>query len=303
MTNSIFALSGSRFEDCVRLDHDYSAADNIMSREPSPGAPRFARACLFAAVLITVALLTWNVQLTSRLVRDQRLASREHAFWVLCQPGHSLQERANALSLLLAAGNTEWRSARLSELNLEAASLSGAQLDRAFFQRARLNKANLVRATVTKGSFELADLTGADLSQADLSETHFYRANLTEAKLNRAKLTAATLQEAKAQKASFMVANLADADCSMADFSNANLGGADLSGARLEGVKFSGANLSLTRLNDAKIRDADFTNSNWWRARGLTSAQVEALKRNFTPRPDASSQLREDFDKWLEEHS
>src|SRR5215831_18958237 len=287
--------------DCLRVNHDYSGAEISMSENPSPSGA--LRACLIAALLVTLALLTWNVQLISRQIRDQRAVSREHAFWTLCQPGHSSQERASAFSQLVAGGNTEWRSARLAELYLEGAPLNGPQLDRASFQRARLIKANLARASITKGSFELADLTGADLTQADLSEAHFYRANLAEAKLNRTKLTAAVLQEAKAQKASFLVASLADSDCSMADFSNANLGGADFSGARLEGAKFSGANLSLTRLNDAKLRDADFTNSNWWRARGLTSSQIEILRRNFPPRENAPTALKEDFDKWSKERS
>jgi uncharacterized protein YjbI with pentapeptide repeats len=285
--------------DCVRFDHDYSGRESSMSEKASPSGA--LRACLFAALLLTLMLLTWNVQLTSRLLRDQRGISREHAFWTLCQPGSSPQERSDAFSRLVAGGNTEWRSARLSELNLESASLAGAQLDRASFQRTRLIKASLARASIVKGVFDLADLSGADLSQADLSEAHFYRADLSEAKLNRAKLIAAVMQEAKAQKTSLLVANLADSDCSMADFSNANLGGADLSGARLEGAKFPGANLSLARLNDAKIRDADFTNSNWWRARGLTSLQIESLRKNFPPRENAPTALKEDFDKWSRE--
>ena len=84
----------------------------------------------------------------------------------------------------------------------------------------------------------------------------------------------------------------------MADFSNASLAGANLAGARLEVAKFSGANLSFARMQDANLKDADFRNCNWWRARGLTSPQVEFLRKHFAPDTNAPAALKQDFENW-----
>jgi hypothetical protein len=61
------------------------------------------------------------------------------------------------------------------------------------------------------------------------------------------------------------------------------------------------ANLNQTRLNGANLKDADFTDSNWWRARGLTSQQVGALQKYFAPRPNADEALRRDYAEWRRE--
>src|SRR5262245_43928230 len=157
-----------------------------MSDYPSPqdgGTPKRQPAVLVrivpvVLVLLTavVAVLSGNVWLATRLLEQRSSESREHAFWVLCQPGHSPAERVGAFRQLAAEGNKEWRSAQLSDLNLEGLSLPGAELMAAGFQRVNLKRANLAGANLRQASLELADLSGAELNEADLAETRLYRA-------------------------------------------------------------------------------------------------------------------------------
>src|SRR5207249_7458665 len=103
-------------------------------------------------LLAALVVVTCNVWLTSRLVGQQREHSKEHAFWILCQPGYSPDVRRNAFLLLIAEGNKEWRSAHLSELDLDKASLAGAQLEGAAFRRAKFTGASLAAAKLNKSS-------------------------------------------------------------------------------------------------------------------------------------------------------
>src|ERR1051325_5942591 len=176
-----------------------------------------AASALAAGILVVTA----NVWLGARLLEEQATVSRERAFWILCQPGHTMAERERAFRRLVDGGNKEWRSAQLSELDLEGISLRGADLNGAGFLRANFAQAKLAGAKLNQVTFDFAELTGADLSQAELSEARFYRAVLKEANLRRANLRAAVLQEVKGEKADLMLADLSDADCLMA-----NLGGA-----------------------------------------------------------------------------
>jgi uncharacterized protein YjbI with pentapeptide repeats len=296
----------------LRCAQRQSSGEFTMSQIPSPprsaadpeGPPaqpaafKLVKLGLLLGLLITVAVLTVNVWLAARLGEDLRRASREHAFWVLCQPGHSAADRAGAFLQLAAAGNKEWRSADLRELNLPGLKLPGADLSGALFHNANLAGANLAGARVTKGSFAQADLAGANLSEADLSEAQLYRTKLGQANLRRAKLRAAYLQEAQAEKADLMVADLSDADCLMANLAGAKLNGANLTGAKLEAAVLRGANLSLARMDGANLKEADFTNVNWWRARGLTSEQIDLLRKKFAPGTNAEPALKLDYDKW-----
>ena len=249
-------------------------------------------------VLAALGIVTVNVVLVIRLLDRQASFSKEHLFWVLCQPGHSGRERLSAFLQLAGEGNREWRSAQLSDLNLERISLPGTDLQQAGFQRSNLGRANLSSAKLNKSSFYLADLTEADLSEADVSEGLLYRAVLKGTKLRRANLRAALLQEAKAEGADLMGADASDADCLMANFSGANLSGVNFSGARLEGAVLKGANFSLARLDGANLKDADFTDSNWWHARGLSAVQTDLLKGKFSPGEAAPVGLKEDYRKW-----
>ena len=39
-------------------------------------------------------------------------------------------------------------------------------------------------------------------------------------------------------------------------------------------------------------------NSDWWRARGLTSTQIDLLKKKFAPTDTATRALKDDYQKW-----
>src|SRR2546421_8436228 len=120
--------------------------------ESDSRALRRGQTVLWAALLATLAVLTINVVLLARFVERQANFTREHFFWILCQPGHSAVERSGAFHRLVAEGNHEWRSAQLSDLNLERISLPGADLQQAAFQRANLAHANLTAAKMNKDS-------------------------------------------------------------------------------------------------------------------------------------------------------
>jgi uncharacterized protein YjbI with pentapeptide repeats len=263
-----------------------------------PAAYKLAGTGLVIGLLVTVGVLTVNVWLATRLAEDLRRGSREHAFWVLCQPGHSAAERASAFLQLVAAGNKEWRSADLRELNLAGLKFPGADLSLALFNGANLASAELVGAKVVKSSFTQADLSGADLSEADLSEAQLFRTKLGQARLRHAKLRSAFMQEAQAEKADLMMADLSDSVCLMANFAGAKLNGANLNGANLEAAVLRGANLSLARMEGANLKDADLTNVNWWRARGLSSEQIALLRKKFAPATNAEPALKLDYEKW-----
>ena len=101
--------------------------------------------------------------------------------------------------------------------------------------------------------------------------------------------------------ANFNGADLADADMLMARLNGSNFENADMSGADLEAAVLASANLKLARLSGARLTDTDFTNSNWWRARGLSSAQASSLRENFAPSDNADEALRRDYAAWLRE--
>lgn len=253
--------------------------------------------------LVLLLLSAINLYLTTRLLHEHRELSRQSAFWTLCQPGYDSAARKSAFLLLVADGNKQWRSAILQDMDLQKANLREANLENAIFRRTNLGSANLNAAKLARCSFELADLTNADLNRADVSEGQLYRTILKSAKLNRTILRAANLQEAKAEGAQFLAADLGDSDCLMADFTDATLAGANLTGARLESARFTRANLSLARVQVANIRNADFTNCNWWRARGFNSEKLNWLQKNFSPETNAPAELRQDFAKWLSERN
>ena len=296
----------------LRCAQSQSSGEPIMNDKSSPprndacgnalpgrgAAFRLAEAGLLLGLAAAVGVLTVNVWLVARLTQDLRRGRPEHVFWVLCQPGHSAAERASAFLQLAAAGNKEWRSADLGELNLAGIKLPGANLEGALFPNANLAGAHLAGAQIAKGSFAQADLSGADLSEADLSEMQLYRTKFTQANLRRAKLRAAYLQEAQVERADLMLADLSDANCLMANLTGAKLNGANLTGAKLEAAALRGADLSLARLDGADLKDADFTDANWWHARGLTSEQIDLLKKKFAPTDNAEPALKLDYEKW-----
>jgi hypothetical protein len=82
-----------------------------------------------------------------------------------------------------------FRSANLSEGDLEAANLSGANLAYARFDRANLKAANLKGAVLDYADFNGAVLIDANLSGASLDHVQ----NLTQAQINDSTCDAATI--------------------------------------------------------------------------------------------------------------
>jgi uncharacterized protein YjbI with pentapeptide repeats len=250
-------------------------------------------------ILALILLLAGNLWLFKQWRTASRARRNEHSFWVVSHRESPPQERYDAFLELVAAGNKEWRSAYLSELDLSGVYLPNADLQWTDFRATKMSKATLVGASLSKGRLQQADLSGADLTRANLSGADFYRALLSHTRLRQANLRGAALQEAEVIGADLWAADLSDSYLLMAKFNQANLSGANLSGANLEAVLFKQANLNLALLNGANLKDADFTDSNWWRARGLTESEISLLKKRFAPGPRSDAALRTDYQSWL----
>ena len=269
-----------------------------ISNAPAAGPAKWSRWILVGSLALAVAVLLPSLWLAGGLVREARAAAREHDFWTLCQPGSTPGERQDAFRRLVAAGNREWRSADLRALDLSGMAADGADLHGASFLRTRLVGAHLEVAQLGSCILELADLSGAQLAQSNLREARLVQAVLRGAVLRRVNLSAGSIEQVQAEGADFALADLSDADCLMANLTRANLTGVNFSGAKLESAILKGANLSLARFEGADVSDTDFSQANWWRARGFTTRQLEVLKRKFAPGPEADPALRADYARW-----
>lgn len=249
-------------------------------------------------MVLLLGLVTANIWLLHGALEKERADRTERQFWLVCQAGQPASVRADAFLTLVRRGNTEWRSARLNGLDLAGSALEVTRLSEADFRGSNLRAAKLGLSVLTRALLGKCDLSGADLQTADLSGADLYRANLTGANFNQAKLRATNFQEADLKQATLLLADLSEADFLMASCVGTDLSGANLTGARLEATVLRGANLSLTRLSGADLKDADFTNSNWWRSRGLSSIDLARLMRDFQPGTNAPAELRADFEDW-----
>ena len=252
----------------------------------------------FVGGVVLCALITANLWLILAHLDLSARYDHAHLFWTLCHDGSTPAKRSDTFLQLVAAGNTEWRSARLTKLQLHSADLENVDLRYADFSETDLSDARLTGSRLNGSRFQLARLTGADLQQADLAETQFLKADLSGTKLRAAKLIAASLEQANLKGADLVLADLSDAYLLMTDFSNANLTGANLSGANLESAVLRAADLSLTRLNGANLQEANLSDSNWWRARGLLSDQIADLQKRFPPSEKADASRQNDFALW-----
>ena len=280
--------------DKPSVDERIAALEKMVSTNSSVGA----RLLWLFGVSSLLALLTGNLWLLNRAQMARVQSATEHDFWVVSH-AYPERERTEAFLHLITAGNKEWRSARLSGLNLAGLSLPNANLEHADFSGANLHQGSFVGARFTDSKLVNADLTKADLSEADLAGADMFKTLIRGAQLRRANLRGAVLQQVEAQGAVLIAANLADGYLLMANLTGAKLEAADLSGANLEAAILKEANLSLARLNGAKLKDADLTNCNWWRARGIASDQLALLIKNFPPTAKADVALRQDYQDWL----
>ncbi len=255
-------------------------------------------------VWLAIVLLAGFVSLNLWMLNDnlwlQKQHEKEHLFWMICHEGASSEERTHAFVRLVAAGNTEWKSARLCKLKLQGADLNGIDLHQAELDDGDFTRANLTDARLDRSKLHLANLSDADLSGAEMVEADFLKANLSGAKFRDANLRSVSFEQANLQGANLVLADMTEAHLLMADLTQCNLMGANLSGANLEAAVLVRANLSLARLTDTNILDTDFTDSNWWRASGLTGQQILELQQKFPPSKNADPAFQRDFVIWAQ---
>lgn len=244
-------------------------------------------------------MLTANAWMIRRSFEASARNSLQNHFWTLCHAGATGQQRREAFTELLKAGNREWRSARLQNLKLPRADFDGVHLEFADMEGCDLTDSTLVRANLHRANLQLIKFVRADLSYVDLSESFLRKADLTDAIARNAHLPSASLEQSDLINTDLEGANLTEANLLLAVLTGAKLRTANLSWANLDAADLSETDLRGANLEKASIRDTFFADSNWWRAVGLTSETIEEFKREFAPTEKAPAKLKEDYQKWL----
>lgn len=268
--------------------------------QPTPEPRKTGATFLVCASVFALAvLLTTNFWLMCEQLQNIAENGREHAFWAVSHSGTTAEMRSRYLLQLVADGNTEWRSAYLSKMNMDGVNLSGVSLAQISLSSGSFIDANFSESNLSGAALDLSDFSEANFSKSNLRNATFFKSRLVEADFRNAEMLSISLEQCVADKASFVAANMGDAFCPMADFTDADLTGADLSGANLEAAILKNANLALTNFHAARLTDTDFTDTNWWRARGMTSAQMDDFTLLFAPTPNATDARMRDFELWL----
>ena len=245
-------------------------------------------------------LLTVNACLTSWHLQHQADNSREHLFWSLCHDGGTPESRRDAFLALVADGNAIWTAARLDKLDLDGVDLAGTYLAGTMFDGSRLVGAKLMRTDLLGASLKTVDLSQASLRKAQMEEILALRAKFDEATFYEANLQSATLEQVHAHKANFVKADLSGSYLYMADFTGSSFTGANLTDANLEAAIFRNTDLSLAIMQGVRLVDTDFSGANWWRAQGLTRAQIDELSAKYAPEEDVPASRRADYKRWQE---
>lgn len=266
-------------------------------RVKARGVVRGLGATLLATLLTANAWILWRGFQTLAAGRVQ-----QH-FWVICQGGATEEQRRQAFTELIRAGNREWRSARLDHLALRGGTFDRADLRWANMEGCDLTQATLMGARMRGVNLKMARLVRANLSLAELSEAVLLKADLTGATVRGARLRSASLEQAQLSNADFEGSDLSEANLLMAVLANTTLRRADLSSCNLDAADLTGADLEGANLEHASTRDANFANSNWWRAVGLPAEAIDRFKDTFAPASAAPSELRADYTKWLADGS
>lgn len=251
------------------------------------------------ALIAFVAAAVWQFQLIREQldrIEDQRV---EHLFWTLSRPGTEPGERKEAFQRLVAAGHRDWKSAQLTELDLERASLNGVSLRFAFFDSCNLKKAKLQGADLTSGGFQTCNLSEADLSDAMMRECRLFRCTLRKTNMQRVNLNHGGLDQCTLIDVNLSLSKMPEVSMVQTEFTDCNLSGVDLTTANLTDARFVRTNLRLTILSNALLSNTDFTDSNWWRARGLSTLALRAYAAKFPPSKNAPKEFRQDFELWL----
>lgn len=249
--------------------------------------------------LAVATILTVNVYLINAQLARTAAEQKQTAFWSLCHAGLTPVQRAECFLKLAAEGNTEWRSALLDNMDLRGIDLAGIQVESGQLKSCNFSGVRLAAANLEGSALDLSDLSSADLSKARLRNASFFKTILEETDFRNAELLSVTLEQSKAHKAKFVAAKMGDAFLPMADMTGADFTGADLSGANMEAAIMKETELALANLHGTYLEDTDFTDSNWWRARGLDTQQIEMFILKFPPTPKSSDSRRRDFEIWL----
>lgn len=281
----------------VVADSDHTA--QVVGAQPVKSNGIMMKTILFTAALLSLGILTANVVLINRQLSRLTSGSLEKSFYVLCSDEASATDRKSAFLSLVNSEHREWRSANMDKVDLSGTNIANANLDGLRIRESNLRDSDFSNCVLTAGSLSVSNMTDAVFDDADLSEANLFKAVLDKASLQRTKLTSASLSQATVHDANLVLAEFGEADLLMCDFTGSNLAGADLRGANLEAAKLNDCNIALARFDNAILTDTDFSDSNWWRARGLSSDQLMELAVKYPPTESNPSRLN-DFEKWLE---
>jgi uncharacterized protein YjbI with pentapeptide repeats len=288
------------------MNHELDLANRLATLERLVGDRARSRARYGLVqgfgLLLLAALLTLNAWLAWKGVHALADSRIQHHFWVVCHRGATDEQRRDAFTELINAGNREWRSARLSHLKLRQGVFDGVQLELADLEACDFTQSSLIGANLRAANLLTAKLVRVDLSFADLSEGFLRKADLNGSTVREANLRSASLHQADLKDVDFEGADLSEADLSLSVLTKANLQNADLSWAHLDAADLYGVNLDGANLENATIEDAFFAESNWWRAVGLTSDTIDRFKTTFAPSAEATQEFQEDFAKWLQQY-
>jgi len=245
--------------------------------------------------MILAILMYGMLQQQKKVLASQQ---RAHLLWRLCEPATPAAERTSAFSQLVADGHSEWRSAFLRDLELRGSILDGASLRLANLSACDFRDASLTKADLTAALLRTTDFRGADLKDATLDGAECLKAVFDEADCHSALMRGVLLEQVSARNTQFVLADLSEAVLLMSDLTGANLTGANLTAATLESANLRGATLALTNLAEANLKNADLTDSNWWRARGLSRDQLIRFAADFPPTDAADPSRIEDYLLW-----
>ena len=260
---------------------------SMLANSPAPPSRSRMRLVL---VLLFLAFLLPQLFLWFALGQRHDEERKEHLFWTLCHGTATREGRAEAFFELIEHGNTEWRSARLHDLDLSDKNLEGMRLEWASLERSDLSRSKLAKARLSGSSFRRSTLESMDLSGAQMRGAQCDGASMENSDLRGADLRGASLRGAQLVGCDLRGADLTAADLRQAELTGARLSGASLRSARLDRIDFTGAVLEKVDLSEA----------NWWRTSGLPQETINLFQTKFRPSAQAEPAFRADYREWLQ---
>lgn len=249
-------------------------------------------------IVLALAVIACNLWLITKVMEVERQATRQHAFYQLCQGVAPANQRTEWFCTLAADKHSEWRSAALKDLKLQQSNLTGLQLSKADFSGSDFTDSNLSNTNLKRARLDLCDCSRVNFENAELNDVQLFKTRLNESDFRSSVLIAANLEQCSGKSVSFIRANLTGAYLMMSVLTESDFTGADLSGANLEGAVLTNSNLALTNLQNSRISETDLTGTNWWRSRGLSLTQKAMLMEKFPATETASEARQRDFQLW-----